>query len=142
MSLFDEYNYQRDYAEKQNNKLKKLKQRKKDLEAVGRSLVDVANTKSSEVNSAIKSAVNKLVPGIKYSAIEDMLDDMITRRGEGDVDDDIDLSCAVIELKKEINNVNNQIDNTESKIQKAKNKAKRLKSQMDLNYSGTGGSIF
>lgn len=112
-----------------NTKLKKLKKRRRDVESVKDVLRTTANNNSSDVNSKLRSAGQKLDYAIEYDFRESQLDCILLGYGKNEqgVDGDSSLGMTNGELRRELNDVNCQINETESAISRAQGKIRELK---------------
>lgn len=128
--LYRQYNNLVSSITGQNNKITKLKRRRSEVETIQRNLNSVANGNSSDVNSKIRTAAQKLETGIEYSSKEYKLDQILSGKNEGGISSDTNLANAYNELQKEINDINRQISEAEAEKNSANNKANNVKSQI------------
>jgi prefoldin subunit 5 len=109
-------------------KLKKLKERKNDVEGVKNQLKNIAGNNSGDVNAKIRSAAQKLENAIEYAGKEGQLDSIFSGKEERAVGGDGNLSSADSEIVRELNSIDRQISEAESSLATAKSKISSIKS--------------
>lgn len=124
--LYSQLRYWQNEATRLRNEIKKWKQRKKDVEGVQKSLRSVAQNSSSNVNSKITKANDKLDHSIDCPAKESMMDSIFRGKNERNVDGDSDLSNAKGALEQEIGVCGRKITELEGSLKNAENQIRRI----------------
>ena len=124
--LYSQLRYWQNEATRLRNEIKKWKQRKKDVEDVQKSLRSVAQNSSSNVNSEITKANDKLDHSIDCPTKESRMDSIFRGKNERNVDGDSDLSNAKGELEREIGVCKSKITELEGDLKNAENQIRRI----------------
>lgn len=129
-SMQNDLRYWNNQAEEMDRKIRKLKKRRSDVEAVKTALAKVAGNNAGDVNSKIRSAGQKLDSAIGHSGRESQLDAILAGKNEQGIGGDGNLTSADGELQRELNEVNRQLGEAEAGLTQAKNRARSLKSDI------------
>lgn len=104
--------------------IKDLKQRKKDVERIQKTLQRTASNNSGDVNRKLNSLASALDAGMKYSKSPDL---------SGKTDDgvgDSNVAAANSELNKELGDINGDISDKNSELEYAKRQISSYRSQI------------
>lgn len=124
--LYSQLRYWQGEVTRLQNEIKRWKQRKKDVEAVQKSLRSVAQNSASDVNSKITKTNNKLDHSIDCPTKESMMDSIFRGKDEKNVDIDSNLSSAKGSLDQEIGICEAKITKLEGDLTNAKNQVRRI----------------
>lgn len=129
--LYSRLSYWRGEASRLRSEIKKWKRRKKDVEDVQSALRSVATNCSSNVNSKITKAKDRLDRSIECPTKESMMDAIFQGENEKSVDVDSDLSSAKGSIQKEIRTCSDKITELENDLDHAEREIKRIQDMIN-----------
>lgn len=110
-----------------NNKIKKLKRRKKDVQAVISNLKGTAPKNASDINGKLKQAALSLDMGINYSGRDSQINSIFSNKNDKGFGDS-NVSSANNELQRELNDIDRKIEEAQRELNRAKERVKEYKS--------------
>ena len=129
--LYSRLSYWRGEASRLRSEIKKWKRHKKDVEDVQSALRSVAANCSSDVNSKITRAKDKLDRSIECPTKESMMDAIFQGENEKSVDVDSDLSNAKSAIQKEIRICIDKITELENDLDHAEGEIRRVQDMIN-----------
>jgi len=103
-----------------NDKIKKLKKRKGEVEGINSAFQSTVNNNISDINAKVRLARDKLDGAIDYPGKDATLDAILYGKEERTIGSDGNLTSANGELGREIKDINRQIDDAEGSLATAK----------------------
>lgn len=123
-SLRSNLSYWKGQVNALNAKVKKLRNRRSDVESVKKALKTTVNNNSSDINRKIRSASNKLDDAINYSGRDSQLRAILSGKDERTLGSDNSLTSADGELQRELNDINRQLGEADSALSTAKSRVR------------------
>lgn len=110
-----------------NNRIRKLKRRRGEVESVKSELRSTAGSNSNDVNNKIRQAARRLDSAIEYSGKESRLYGILAGKSEQPASGDGYLSSADSAIQQEINDINRQLGEAESELRTAQGECSKAR---------------
>lgn len=127
--LTSQWRYWDNQAGTLSKKLKKLKQRKKDIQEIISNLNSASPRNASDINGKLKQVANSLDNGIDYSNRDSQINSIFRNKNDQALGDS-NVSSAANELQRELRDTERKIDETQREYNRAAEKAKDYKAAM------------
>lgn len=124
--LTSQLRYWENQADALSQKIKKLKQRKKDIQEIIKNLNSVSPRSASDINGKLKSTSNSIDSGIDYTGKDSQINNIFRNKNDQALGDG-NVSSASSELQKELRETERKIDEAQREYNKAKEKIKDYK---------------
>jgi chromosome segregation ATPase len=105
-----------------DSRLKKLRDRRKDVVNVKNALKKTADDNAGDVNKRLRAARNNLDSAINYAGKDSTLNSILSGKDEHSVGSDSNLTSADGELQKEISKIDRDINDAQNDLTNANNK--------------------
>jgi len=115
-SLRSDLNYWNGQVNAMNDKIKKLKRRRNDVDSVISTLKSTVNNNAGDVNSRMRSAGGKLDRAISYSGKGSQVNAILSGKDERTLGSDNNLTAANEELQRELNDINRKLGEAEDSL--------------------------